>query len=76
MVAVREDGPAWEAGLRDGAELLEWYIPWGQPDVPIRLLVARQGENRTVSFLPRGEEIFFEQRVDPAGEGAGCVQVL
>jgi predicted metalloprotease with PDZ domain len=76
VVAVREDGPAWEAGLRDGAELLEWYIPWGQPDVPIRLLVARQGENRTVSFLPRGEEIFFEQRVDPAGEGAGCVQVL
>lgn len=76
VVAVREGGPAREAGLRDGAELLEWYIPWGRPDVPIRLLVAGQGKSQAVSFLPRGEEIFFEQRVDPAGEGAGCAQVL
>ncbi|TAH37276.1 MAG: hypothetical protein EYC70_09890 [Planctomycetota bacterium] len=63
---VREGGPAWNAGLREGQELrgLTYYGP-GQ-DAPVEVQVA--GAADKISFLPRGTEVSVP-RIQPA-EGA------
>lgn len=77
VLGTREGGPAWKAGLRDGTTLLEWSVQWGRADVPVRLVVSRQGEREEMSFLPQGSEVLgVEQKVVPVADGPDCEKVL
>ncbi len=77
VVAVRRDGAAWRAGLRDGDVLLEWSVRWGQSDVPVRLLVSREGDRRHVSYLPRGRlAAGARQELVAVPDAPGCDQAL
>lgn len=62
-VGVREGGPAWRAGLRDGDTVVEWRLSHGRSDVPVTLVVERE-TRKTITWLPAG----------PAVDGRGWVR--
>ena len=74
---VREGGPAWTAGLRDGDTLLQWSIQWGRSNIPARFVVSNQGKRRSVSYLPLASlNLGTRLEVVPAMSGTGCDKVL
>ena len=55
VTGLKPNSQAAQAGLREGDELLAWNIQ-GDPDVPVKLKIARQGRTQIIEFLPRGEK--------------------
>jgi predicted metalloprotease with PDZ domain len=52
---VREDGPAYLAGLRDGDKLVNIQTE-GDPAKPMTITIERNGE-QNITYLPRGETV-------------------
>lgn len=52
---LKPNSEAARAGLQNGDELAAWDIQ-GDPDLPVRLKIARKGRAQTISYLPRGEQ--------------------
>ena len=66
-----------QAGLRDGDEIV---IPvpqdaiQGNQTAVLNLQIKRDGQSRTISYLPRGETVdTFQWERDPGFKGNGCV---
>ncbi len=69
VTAVREGGPAWKAGVRDGQTLKGYGIRWDDAGHPVRLDLEIDGEPRQVEYLPAGDPVAVPQfvRDDDAG---------
>lgn len=73
---VAKNGPAYEAGLREGDQLLGWRVS-GEPDEATVLQIERGPLKQAVKYLPRGKRkdiVQFtvrkqEARDRPGGEG-------
>jgi predicted metalloprotease with PDZ domain len=56
VTGVREGGPAWEAGIRDGMPFGGWSIPdYGNPDTDATFYVGINGEAVPITYKPQGE---------------------
>ena len=42
-----------KAGLREGDRLRGWSLE-GEPDVPVKLIVEREGRDEAITYYPRG----------------------
>lgn len=54
ITGLRKGGPAERAGLRPGDTLIDATILQGRADAKVTIVVERDGEKRTVSYLPAG----------------------
>lgn len=75
IAGVARDGPAWQAGLRDGMRLVA--RPGGEignPDVEIVYEVLDGETPRTLRWMPRGpgQERFRQLRLDAARDDSTC----
>ena len=50
-------GSAERAGLADGMRIRSWSVSYGRIDVPIKVRVATDAEEREISFLPLGTPV-------------------
>jgi len=58
VTGVREGGPAWEAGMRDGMPFGGWSIPdYGNPETDATFYVGVDGEPVSISYKPQGEAV-------------------
>lgn len=68
VLGVRPDGPAYEAGLRDGTPLTGWSMHGGDTSQECVFKVEIAGHSKTISYLPRGETLRANRVVPVAGE--------
>jgi predicted metalloprotease with PDZ domain len=61
VVGVRQDGPAYEAGLRDGQKLTHVSVYNGQPDKLAQFTIEASGEPKTIQYYPRGKIVSAPQ---------------
>lgn len=54
IVGVRVDGPAFQAGLRNGEQLISKSVSHDQPDRLARFTVQTSAGTQTIQFYPRG----------------------
>jgi predicted metalloprotease with PDZ domain len=54
---VRKDGPAYRAGLRDGAEIANLQRSPGRSDVEAIVLIAHGEKNDTIRYEPAGPKV-------------------
>jgi predicted metalloprotease with PDZ domain len=80
VAGVREDGPAYRAGLRDGMTLVRTRNTsrdtnsW-DADAPAVIVVRDGGEERAIAYMPAGELHEVEQYVrTPAGKKPGATR--
>ena len=63
---VRQDGPAYAAGLRDGQKLMELSFIKGNPDRLVTLKVNSGTDEQRISFYPRGKiENIWQYELQP-----------
>lgn len=55
VVGVREDGPAYKAGLRDGQKLIRNSYWIGQPDKAASFTVKDSDGPKDIQYFPRGK---------------------
>lgn len=53
-VGVRGDGPAFQAGLREGDAIVEAELIRGHTNEPVELTVERAGKRQAIRYWPRG----------------------
>lgn len=56
-VGVRKDGPAYRAGLRDGAEIVNLQRSPGRSDVQVTVLIAKGDQNEAIKYEPAGAKV-------------------
>jgi predicted metalloprotease with PDZ domain len=62
LTAVRPDGPAFKAGLREGQPLSGWSVHNNQPDQLARMTITTEDGNKTkIEYYPRGMMITVPQ---------------
>lgn len=61
VVGVRKDGPAYQAGLRDGQKLTGISVYHGQPDRLAQFTIDVSGESKTIQYYPRGKIVSAPQ---------------
>ncbi|MEE8258612.1 MAG: hypothetical protein V3R20_02860 [Sphingomonadales bacterium] len=61
--SVKEGSPAFVAGLRTGDVAVGYSIAFGQADVPVKLVIEKEGVRTRLDFLPRGNGTFMPQFV-------------
>jgi predicted metalloprotease with PDZ domain len=61
VIGVREDGPAWRAGLRDGQTLKRISVYNGQPDRQATFGITQDGQTQTIQYYPRGKTVSAPQ---------------
>jgi len=67
VIGVREDGPAWRAGLRDGQKLTQLSVYNGQPDRLATFTIDAGGQPQVIQYYPRGKSVTAPQyRLDLA----------
>jgi predicted metalloprotease with PDZ domain len=54
---VKERGPAYRAGLRDGQELVGWSIYKGDTSKPVKLTIKDSRGTRVLEYLPIGATV-------------------
>jgi hypothetical protein len=57
VVGVRKDGPAYRAGLRDGAEIVNVQRSPGRSDVEAVVIVSRGEKNDVIRYAPEGAKV-------------------
>jgi predicted metalloprotease with PDZ domain len=71
VMGVREDGPAYGAGLRDDQKLTHVSVYHGQPDKPAKFTVEISGQPKVIEYYPRGKIVSVPQyRLDSAALSA------
>jgi predicted metalloprotease with PDZ domain len=61
LTGVRVDGPAFEAGLREGERLTGWSVYFDQPDKKARITVRTESGAQTIEYYPRGKTLMAPQ---------------
>jgi predicted metalloprotease with PDZ domain len=61
VVGVRQDGPAYEAGLRDGQKLIRISVYNGRPDELAKFTIDASGESKIIEYYPRGKIVSAPQ---------------
>lgn len=57
VVGVRKDGPAYRAGLRDGAEIYNLQRSPGHSDVPAVVVIAKGEGSEKIQYDPAGAKV-------------------
>ncbi len=68
VIGVRQGGPAYAAGLRDGQTLRGYSVHFNEPDKQITLTVDDDGALQEISFYPRGASMQVPKYVLDQGE--------
>ncbi len=55
IVGVEPNGPAWQAGLRDGLPLVGARIDFDNPGEEVRIQIKDGNDSREVRYLPQGQ---------------------
>lgn len=61
VVGVREDGPAYQAGLRNDQKLTHVSVYNGQPDKLAKFTIDVSGEPKVIQYYPRGKIVSVPQ---------------
>ena len=61
IMGVRDDGPAFNAGLRNGEQLISKSVSHDQPEKLARFTVLTSAGVQTVEFYPRGKNATVQQ---------------
>lgn len=69
ITGVREGGPAWKAGIRDGQPIRGFGIRWDDASLPVVIHVEIDGEQEKIEYLPQGEPLMVPQFVRRAPGG-------
>ncbi len=69
---VREGGPAWNAGLREGVQVVGYSIHFGDVSRPVEVVVREAGAERTLRWSPAGEEYALPQLELLPGAAEDC----
>ena len=71
---LRPNSAAFNAGLREGQQVLGMSIYWGDVSKPIRLTVHSGKGPQMIEYLPRGKSVLIPQyHLENSGGAKGCL---
>lgn len=71
---LRPNSAAFEAGLREGQQVLGMSIYWGDVSKPVRLTVHSGEVQQIIEYFPRGKSVLIPQyHLENSGDAKDCL---